>query len=135
MFSFSFIYHLWCCYHYFVSSLQIPKMIKDIMCRTESRLIIQKVNTNFSISFTKIRGLWSNYLEVEVHLHEVKPNLLFLTKTGLNQSTPIQDYTTLSYSPLLTKDDHLNKHSHGFGAYIKHGFPCDRDPPPNEDPD
>lgn len=52
---------------------------------------------------------------------------MFISKTEINDSIPIQDITTSGYSPLLTKEQPLNRYGHGLGAYITDRFPYGRD--------
>lgn len=73
--------------------------------------VILNPRLNFSISFTNIRSLQSNYPVVELHHQEITPDLLFISKTGLNHSIPVQEFIFLSYLPL--KYDLLNQHGHG----------------------
>lgn len=91
-----------------------------------------KIDPNFPISFTNIRALRFNYPKFELYFQEVKPDLLFISKTEINDSISIQDIT--DYSPLLTKEEPLNRHGHGLGAYITDRFPYCIDTK-KEDPD
>lgn len=54
-----------------------------------------------------------------------KPNLIFLSETGINKFVPLQELAIQGYLLLIAKHSHLN--CHGFSAYIKDGFHCDRD--------
>lgn len=102
---FSYIYHLRrCCLiisptpHFSIQK----NMNKD---KTYSRIKpvpwLQKEDPNFSISFTNIRDLQSNYLEI--HFLEVITDFLFISETGIHHSILIQDLIVPGYSPLLTK--------------------------------
>lgn len=65
-----------------------------------------------SISSTNVRGcIWSNFPEVEYHLYKVKLDLMFQSKTSLNLSILIQDFTILGYSLLMVKYSSWNHHS------------------------
>lgn len=41
---------------------------------------------------------------------------MFISKTGLSQSVPVQDSTMPGYSPILTKDHPLNREDHSVYA-------------------
>lgn len=80
------------------------------------------------------RGQCSNFSEVELNLLEAKTDPLFLSEMGINNSIPIKELAILGYSPLITKDNHLNCHGHRLGTYINERFPSGRDTK-YEDPD
>lgn len=69
--------------------------------------------------------LRAKFIYVELHLQQSKPDFLFLSKKKV--SIPLQKLTIQGYLPIITKQDHLNRHGDGLGAYIKCGFPCGRD--------
>lgn len=76
--------------------------------------------------------LWSNFLEVEHHLHKVKPGVMFLLETGLNLFILFQDFATSGYSLLIVQYNSQKYHSHGLSAYIKDGLPYGKDPQNSE---
>lgn len=76
--------------------------------------------------------LHSNFPFGELHLLEVKLNLLYLSEIGINNTILLQELATPGYSNIIAKYDHLNCNSHI--AYIKDRFPCDSDTK-NENPD
>ena len=80
----------------------------------------------FTIAYTNIRGLRSNWPAVE-EFARTNPSLLALSETGLDHSIPEQEFSLPGYSPLISKPDHLLRHGHGLGVYIREGFPCGRD--------
>lgn len=55
--------------------------------------------------YTNVRGLQSSFPEVQLHLHKVTPNPMFLLKTGLSLSIPVQDFTIPGYSSLIVEYD------------------------------
>ena len=50
-----------------------------------------------------------------------------LCETNLDDSISEREFDVPGYSTLITKHDHLNRHLHGLGVYIKDGLPCARD--------
>lgn len=48
-----------------------------------------------------------------------KPHLLFPLETNLSQSIPLHEFTIISYSPSVLKQDHQNRHGYGVGDYVK----------------
>ena len=90
--------------------------------------------TPFNIKYSNIRGLRTNFTDVESLLHSTKPSVLCLCETNLDSSISERDFDVPGYSTLITKHDHLRRHMHGLGIYIKTGTPCAR-VPSFEDPD
>lgn len=88
----------------------------------------------FTISYTNVKSLRSNFREVELHLLEVKPDL-FLSERSIHNSILLLELTIISYSSPITKHNHLNHHGQRLSAYIKEKFPCGRDRKKNADPD
>ena len=84
------------------------------------------VSPYFSICYTNIRGLLSNFSEVQAHLDTEKPDLFTVSESGLDHL--IQDHSSHvpipGYSKIHTKGD--PRKGHGLAAYIKDGFPCGR---------
>lgn len=75
---FCYIYHLVVLFSRYLVSSTPHTMNKDkIHGRTRTRPSIQKVDPNFSSPVTNISSLSSNYPEVELHLQEIKLDLLF----------------------------------------------------------
>ena len=79
---------------------------------------------HFTVSYTNIRGLRSNSPEVEAFIEETKPDFLSLSETGSGISGDA--FHLPGYLPIITKEDHLNRHGHGLAVFIKDGFPCGR---------
>ena len=82
----------------------------------------------FNISYTNIRGLRTNFADVESLLHSTKPSLLCLCETNLDSSISEREFDVPGYSTLITKLDHPHRHMHGLGIYIKDGILCARVP-------
>ena len=82
------------------------------------------VTPHFTVSYTNIRGLQKNLPEVEAFIEETKPDFLSLCETGSGISGDI--FHLPGYLPVITKEDHLNRHGHGLAVFIKDGFPCGR---------
>ena len=81
-----------------------------------------KVNTSYTISYTNIRGLQSNFPELQSHILQTKPDVLFVCETG-----HLNDLGSLrvdGYNDPTKKDD--SRHGHGLAIYIKNDFPCSR---------
>ena len=82
---------------------------------------------NIDIAFTNIRGLSSNFESVEEYVLNASPHMLALCETGLDSNDMTGHLYIPGYSPIIAKHDHLNRHGHGLGVYVKEGFPCGRD--------
>lgn len=57
-----------------------------------------KVDPMFSIWYINVRGPRSNFPDVEHYFHGVKPNLMFLSETGLNFFITVWDFRIKGYS-------------------------------------
>ena len=79
------------------------------------------------ISYSNIRGLRTNFAAVQSFLSTKSPDILALCETGLDESISDREFDVPGFSTLVTKHDHLNRHMHGLGVYIKDGLPCARD--------
>ena len=80
-----------------------------------------------NLSYTNVRGLRTNFSSIQSFLHVNSPDLLALCETNLDDSISDREFDVPGYSTLITKHDHLNRHLHGLGVYIKDGLPCARD--------
>lgn len=109
----------WSCLHLF-QYLSISNHVhKKIKLKIQTQLHKNKVDPSFNISYTNVRGLWSNFPVVELHFQDFKTHVpvwnwshLIYPSAGL-----------LSYSPLIIKQDPRNYHGHSeLGTYIKDGF-------------
>lgn len=103
----------WSCLHMF-QYLSISNHVhKKIKLKIQTQLHKNKVDPSFNISYTNVRGgLWPNFPVVELHFHDIKPDLMLLSETGPIWSIPVQDFPLLSYSPLIIKQDPRNYHGH-----------------------
>lgn len=61
--------------------------------------------------------------ELELHLLEIKLDLVFMSETGNDPSISVQEPVIPAYSLLIVKHDPRISD----GAYIKDGIPCRRD--------
>ena len=102
--------------------------------RRKPRSNASNVDPYYLVSFSNIRGLRCNFPEVESHLQETNPDLMFFSESGLNPSLSTEEFNIPGFSAMTTKHDPQNRHGHGLCAYIKDGFPCGRDIS-QEDPD
>lgn len=68
-----------------------------IITKANNRIKHSSFKTNIdpklSISQINIRGLYSNFSEVELRLQWVKSDLTFLSETGLSQFIQVQEFT------------------------------------------
>ena len=81
-----------------------------------------KVNPSYTISYTNIRGLQSNFPELQSHILQTKPDVMFVCETR-----HLDDLGSLrvdGYGDPIKKDD--SRQGHGLAAYIKNDFPCSR---------
>ena len=79
------------------------------------------------ISYSNIRGLRTNFAAVQSFLSTKSPDILALCETELDESISDREFDVPGFSTPATKHDHLNRHMHGLGVYIKDGLPCARD--------
>lgn len=91
--------------YYLNSSLLKPKINDDrTYRRRKTRSTIYKLHSKFSISITNIRGQWSNYPEVKLHLQGVRLDL-FMPETGFPipySKMTLKIYIGLWQRPFLT---------------------------------
>lgn len=67
------------------------KAIKLKTNKTSKSNLKKKQTPCYTISYTNVRNLHFNFPEVELHLLLPKPDLLFLSETGTNVQTPLQN--------------------------------------------
>ena len=84
-----------------------------------------KLPTPLTISFSNIRGLRSNFSDVESFLYQNSPDILALCETNLNSDIPSDDFLVPGYLPLSRKDS-VN-HMHGLGLFIHENLPIARE--------
>ena len=95
--------------------------------RTNKNRANPKTPTPLNICYSNVRGLRTNFPEVQTFLSNKSPDILALCETGLNESIPDCEFDVPGFSRLISKHDHLNRHMHGLGVYIKEGLPCARE--------
>lgn len=85
------------------------------MNKTSKPNLKKKKNADhaYTISYINVRDLRFNFREVELHLLQFKPDFLLLSETDINISNTIEELTVPSYSLLIGKHDHLNRHGLG----------------------
>ena len=82
-------------------------------------------HNSLKLSFTKIRGLCSNFVDCESFLESNSPDILALRETNLDDSTDSGNFSVRGYLPLIRKDSRT--HMHGLAVYVKEGLPFARD--------
>ena len=80
---------------------------------------------SLKLSFTKIRGYRSNFVDCESFLESNSPDILALCETNLDNSFDSGNFSTRSYLPLIRKDS--SAHIHGLAVDVKEGLPFARD--------
>lgn len=65
-----------------------------------------KVDPWFTISYTKLWGLSSNFPKVKFHHLDAKLDLLFPSETSINPFIPVQELAIPGYLPLIVKHHH-----------------------------
>ena len=76
---------------------------------------------SLKLSFTNIRGLYSNFIECESFLESNSPDILPLCETNLDDSIDSRNFSAMGYLPLIRKDSIT--HMHGLAVYVKKGLP------------
>jgi len=79
----------------------------------------------FSLAFTNIRGLRTNFPHVESFLANSSPDIFAICETNLNPLIDSKDFLIDGYLPLNRKDSHT--HMHGLGVYFRENIPIARD--------
>lgn len=79
----------------------------------------------FSLTFTNIRGLRSNFSDVESFLYDSAPDFLALCETNLNPSILDSDFFVRGYLPIIRKDS--STFMHGLGVYVRDNLPISRE--------
>ena len=82
-------------------------------------------HNSLKLSFTKIRGLRSNFVDCESFLESNSPDILALCETNLDDSIDSGNFSVRGYLPLIRKDS--GTHMHGLAVYVKEGLPFARD--------
>ena len=82
-----------------------------------------KSPTPFTLAFSNIRGLRTNFSDVESFLSLHSPDILALCETNLNPGM-LNDFSVPGYLPLFRKDSSI--HMHGLGIYARTNLPIAR---------
>ena len=80
---------------------------------------------SLKLSFTKIWGLHSNFVDCESLLESNSPDILALWETNLDDSINSLNFSGRGYLPFIRKDS--NTHMHGLAVYVKEGLPFAQD--------
>ena len=78
-------------------------------------------HNSLKLSFMKIRGLCSNFVECESFLESNSPDILALCETNLNDSIDSCNFSVRGYLPLIWKDS--NTHMDALAVYEQEGLP------------
>ena len=82
-------------------------------------------NLPFTLSFTNIRSLNSNFSSVEAFLSNSSPDFLALSETNLSSNMADSDFSIPGYLPIIRKDS--NTHMHGLAVYARDTLPISRE--------
>ena len=82
-------------------------------------------HNSLKLSFIKIRGLRSNFVDCESFLESNSPDILALCETNLDDSIHSGNFSVRGYLPLIRKDS--STHMHGLAVHVKEGLPFARD--------
>ena len=82
-------------------------------------------NLPFTLSFTNIRSLYSNFSSVEAFLANSSPDLLALSDTNLSPNFADSDFSIPGYLPIIRKDS--STHMHGLAVYARDTLPISRE--------
>ena len=82
-------------------------------------------NLPFTLSFTNIRSLYSNFSSVEAFLANSSPDLLALSETNLSSNFADSDFSIPGYLPIIRKDS--STHMHGLAVYARDTLPISRE--------
>ena len=82
-------------------------------------------NLPFTLSFTNIRSLYSNFSSVEAFLANSSPDLLALSETNLSPNFADSDFSIPGYLPIIRKDS--STHMHGLAVYARDTLPISRE--------
>ena len=82
-------------------------------------------NLPFTLSFTNIRSLYSNFSSVEAFLANSSPDLLALSETNLSSNFADSDFPIPGYLPIIRKDS--STHMHGLAVYARDTLPISRE--------
>ena len=82
-------------------------------------------NLPFTLSFTNIRSLYSNFSSVEAFLANSSPDLLALSETNLSSNFADSDFSIPGYLPIIRKDSPT--HMHGLAVYARDTLPISRE--------
>ena len=78
-------------------------------------------HNSLNLSFAKIRGLRSNFVDFESFLRPNSPDILALCETNLDDSIDSGNFPVRGYLPLIRKDS--STHIHGLAIYVNEGPP------------
>ena len=62
-----------------------------------------ELHSSVKLSFTKIRGLCSNFIDSESFLESKSADILYLCETSLNDSTDSGNFSVRSFSSIKTE--------------------------------
>ena len=82
-------------------------------------------NLPFSLSFTNIRSINSNFSSVEAFLSNSSPDFLALSETNLSPNIADSDFSIPGYLPIIRKDS--STHMHGLAVYARETLPISRE--------
>ena len=77
------------------------------------------------LSFTKIRGLRSNFVDCESFLEPNSPDILAPCETNFDGPVDSSNFSVTGYLPLIRKDS--GTYVHGLAVYVNEGLPLARD--------
>ena len=84
-----------------------------------------ELHNSIKLSFTKVRGFHSNFVDCESFLESNSTDLLALCEANLDDSIDSGNFSVRGYLPLIRKDS--NTHMHGLAVYVKEGLPFAQD--------
>ena len=90
-------------------------------------------HNSLKLSFTNIRGLYSNFVECESFLESNSPDILALCETNMDSSIDSGNFSVMGYLPLIRKD--FITHMHGLAVYVKEVLPFERNLSPENSTD
>ena len=76
------------------------------------------------IAFTNIRGLRSNFSDLQTHLFQSSPDILAISETCLTADIADDNFSVSGYLPIKRKDSLNGKH--GLAVYLKSSLPISR---------
>ena len=79
----------------------------------------------FTLAFTNIRGLRSNFSDVQSFLYDSSPDFFALCETNLNSSILDDDFSVSGYLPIIRKDS--STCMHGLAVYVRDNLPISRE--------